>query len=215
MLEKLRRHLTGSLIAGLLIAAAALLFFAWLANQVLVGATRELDQGAREFVQHIASRRLTFVMRGLTLTGSVTILLPLAAVAVAALWSVGRRRAAWLLAITMIGAEALDQVLKFAFHRTRPQPFFDTPLPGSYSFPSGHALINCCFFGVLAAILTVRERRHWIRVAIWTAAVALAALIGLSRIYLGVHYASDVVAGYLAAIVWVFTVGAVDRVLRA
>ena len=77
------------------------------------------------------------------------------------------------------------------------------------------ALINCCFFGVMAAILTVRERRRWVRIAIWTVAAVLVALIGLSRIYLGVHYASDVVAGYLAAIVWIFTVSAVDRVLRA
>ena len=215
MREALRRHITGSLIVGLLCAVAALVFFAWLANEVLAGETRGFDEAARSFVQGIASRRLTIAMRGLTTLGSVTVLLPLAGVAVAGLWSVGRRRAAWLLAITMIGATLLDQVLKFAFQRPRPEPFFNTPLPKSYSFPSGHALINCCFFGVMAAILTVRERRRWVRIAIWTVAAVLVALIGLSRIYLGVHYASDVVAGYLAAIVWIFTVSAVDRVLRA
>jgi undecaprenyl-diphosphatase len=213
--EALRRHITGSLIAGLLCAVAALVFFAWLANEVLAGETRGFDEAARNFVQRIASPRLTIAMRGLTTLGSVTVLLPLAGVAVARLWSVGRRRAAWLLAITMIGATLLDQVLKFAFQRQRPEPFFNTPLPKSYSFPSGHALINCCFFGVTAAILTVRERRRWVRIAIWTVAAVLVALIGFSRIYLGVHYASDVVAGYLAAIVWVFTASAVDRVLRA
>jgi undecaprenyl-diphosphatase len=213
--EALRRHITGSLIVGLLCAVAALVFFAWLANEVLAGETRGFDEAARGFVQRIASRRLTIAMRGLTTLGSVTVLLPLAGVAVAGLWSVGRRRAAWLLAITMIGATLLDQVLKFAFQRPRPEPFFNTPLPKSYSFPSGHALINCCFFGVMAAILTVRERRRWVRIAIWTVAAVLVPLIGFSRIYLGVHYASDVVAGYLAAIVWVFTVSAVDRVLRA
>ena len=215
MPETLRRHLTGSLIAGFICAMAAVVFFAWLANQVLAGATREFDEAARSLVQRIASPRLTFAMRGLTLVGSVIVLLPLAGVAVASLYKVGRKRAAWLLAITMLGAEALDQSLKLTFQRTRPQPFFNTPLPAGYSFPSGHALINCCFFGVMAAIFTVRERRRRVRVAAWTVAAALSAFIGLSRIYLGVHYASDVVAGYLAAIVWVFTVGAVDRVLRA
>jgi undecaprenyl-diphosphatase len=60
-------------------------------------------------------------------------------------------------------------------------------------------------------MITAREPKRAARIAVWTAAALLAALIGFSRVYLGVHYASDVIAGYAAAIVWVFTVGTVYR----
>jgi hypothetical protein len=103
--------------------------------------------------------------------------------------------------VTILGALVLDLSLKYAFHRPRPVPFF-VPAPYTYSFPSGHSLFSFCFYGVLAGLLTRRIRsRRW-RVLIWTLAALLVATIGLSRVYLGVHYPSDVIAGYLA-----FTLG--------
>src|ERR1700682_753225 len=115
----------------------------------------------------------------------------------------GRRRPAILLVVAAAGAVALDELLKLVFHRPRPEAYFGYPLPSSYSFPSGHAVSSCCFYGVLAAIVTARMRSRAAKSAVWTAAALMAALIGLSRIYLGVHYPSDVVAGYAVAVVWV------------
>ena len=101
----------------------------------------------------------------------------------------------------MAGAVVLENALKYAVHRTRPEPFFGTP-PESYSFPSGHALFSACFYGALAWMLAARTRNAGACAAIWTAALALIAAIGLSRVYLGVHYPTDVIGGYLVAAFW-------------
>ncbi len=120
------------------------------------------------------------------------------------------KRAAKWLAITIAGALLLDITLKWAFHRPRPVPWYGVA-PHSYSFPSGHALVSFCFYGVLAGLVTGRLRSRKLRLVCWMVAVALVALIGISRIYLGVHYASDVLAGYLTAAVWVAIMLATDR----
>jgi undecaprenyl-diphosphatase len=109
-----------------------------------------------------------------------------------------------------LGAEALDQILKLLFNRPRPEPFFGLAAPITHSFPSGHAMVSCCFFGVLAVILAARGA-PWAasrskRMAIFAVAAILVALMGFSRVYLGFHYPTDVLAGYAAAVVWLAVV---------
>lgn len=104
------------------------------------------------------------------------------------------RDAGWLVAV-FLSAELLLQALKYSFHRHRPEPFFGIAAPESYSFPSGHALMSTVFYVLLASLLT---RNPVIR----GAAIGVAILIGISRIYLGVHYPTDVLAGYAAAVFW-------------
>jgi undecaprenyl-diphosphatase len=100
--------------------------------------------------------------------------------------------------------------LKLAFKRARPEPFFDLATPRSFSFPSGHSLASFCFFGALALMINARiENRNW-RLPIWIGAGVMVFLIGLSRIYLGVHHATDVIAGFMAALIWVGAVKFVD-----
>jgi undecaprenyl-diphosphatase len=118
----------------------------------------------------------------------------------------GRKRAAIVFLIAAAGGEALDATLKVLFRRARPEVFFGYTAPSTYSFPSGHAMLSACFYGVLAAVIAQRLESRAQRAAVWIAAAVTAATIGLSRIYLGVHYPSDVLAGYAAAIVWVFSV---------
>jgi len=170
-----------------------------------------LDAGARAFVQRIASPELTAAMRGFTFLGEGLVLVALVAIGAILFVLAGRKRAALLLALAMAGAGLLDNALKHLFHRLRPAPFFGTPLPDSYSFPSGHALASCCFFGVVAVLLAEREHRRGVRVAIWVAAGLLAGFIGFSRVYLGVHYATDVIGGYTVAVVWTWVVVWVER----
>ena len=74
------------------------------------------------------------------------------------------------------------------------------------AFPSGHALVSFCFYGVLAGMLNLQLKTQWQRIGVWIVAGTIVVLIGLSRIYLGVHWPSDVLAGYAAAIVWMGTV---------
>jgi membrane-associated phospholipid phosphatase len=191
------------LYAGFAAAVAALLLFAWLANQVLKGATLRFDTAVRDTIHSWASPPLTAAMRGITELGSPDFLILISLVLIWRLVWLGRKHAAIILAVGSIGAELLNELLKLLFHRVRPVAFFGYIEPLGYSFPSGHSISSCCFYGVAVAILTARiQSRAW-KILVWAGAALLAGLIGLSRIYLGVHYPSDVIAGYAAAIVWV------------
>lgn len=141
-------------------------------------------------------------MRGCTLLGSALFLVPLGAFLAWRLTRMGRRPAAILLVVAALGGEALDEALKLLFARPRPAAFFGLAQPETYSFPSGHSMASCCFYGALAMIAAARARSRARRWAIWAGAAALIVCIGFSRIYLGVHYPSDVLGGYLAAVAW-------------
>jgi undecaprenyl-diphosphatase len=193
----------------LTIAVGALFLFGWLAEEMLKGATLRFDLAVRDWVHQFASPAMTRAMTATSLLGYKVLIIALL-VAIAVFLFVGWRRAAGWLAITMAGALALDVALKFAFRRPRPQVFFGVA-PHSYSFPSGHALCSFCFYGVLAGLIAARTRSRALRVAVGVIAATLVVAIGLSRIYLGMHYASDVVAGYLAAAVWVSGLLVLDR----
>jgi undecaprenyl-diphosphatase len=188
---------------GLAAACAALLVFGWLAGQALRGQTAGFDAAVRQAIPSFASPWLTRAMKAFTLVGSAFILIPAGCVAVWRLAAAGRKRAAALLAISVLGGEVLDQLLKLLFHRPRPEPFFGFREPITYSFPSGHAITACSFYLVLAAILSARVHSRLAKAALWAPAAILAAGIGFSRVYLGVHYPSDVIAGYAAAVVWI------------
>jgi undecaprenyl-diphosphatase len=203
------------LIAGLLLAVVALMFLAWLAQEMAGGDTMRLDNQIRTAIHRHASPNLTAAMRVITQIGSPAALIGLGLLAGFLFLRAGERRAVILFAMTMLGASLLNFTLKRTFHRPRPVPFFDTPSPSSYSFPSGHALFAFCFYGVIASIIAARIRSRLFRGIVWSAAIGLIAVIGFSRIYLGVHYPTDVAAGYAAALIWVVAVAAADRLTGA
>ena len=189
--------------AGFVAAVGALLLFSWLAREVALGEKLRFDAAVRDTVHSWASPSLTYTMRGITELGSPTFLLAITGLLIWRLAKVGRRRVAVLLIVAGCGAEILDQLLKLLFHRQRPEAFFGYHQPASFSFPSGHAISAACFYGVMAALIAARVESRLLKAAVWIAAAFVAGLIGLSRVYLGVHYPSDVVAGYAAAVVWV------------
>jgi undecaprenyl-diphosphatase len=199
-----------SLLLGLAAAIGALVFFGWLADEVLEGETRQFDEATRAAVHQLASPLLTTIMRGFSFAGS-TISLTVATVVVV-VWLATHKlgREGKLFTLTMIGAALLNTTLKLAFKRQRPVPFFDLLPPETYSFPSGHSLASCCFFGALAALLTARIKKKRLRVIVWVVAAAMFLSIGFSRIYLGVHHTTDVIAGFVAALIWILVVRFVD-----
>jgi undecaprenyl-diphosphatase len=212
-MDKPKKVKSGLLLLGaLLIAVAALFVFGWLAEEMLEGDTRQFDAFVRTAVHQLATPGLTRLMQVFSFFGSVAAVTAMCLVAVCVSFYFRQARTGALLAITMLGAAALDAALKFAFHRPRPVPFFGST-PSSYSFPSGHALGSFCFYGILAAILAARVRGRGAKFRIWMAAALLVGMIGFSRIYLGVHYPSDVIAGYCAAAVWLGAVGLFERTL--
>ena len=214
-MEKLLKLNSGLLLLGALLAAVVSLFlFGWLAEEMLEGDTQKFDMAVRNAIHQHAAPALTRLMQAFSFLGSVGTVSVLCVVILGAFLYFHRSRLAALLGITMVGMGALDEALKLAFRRPRPVAFFG-PTPNSYSFPSGHAFGSVCFYGVLAAILAARVRGTAAKWSVWTIAILLMAMIGFSRIYLGVHYPSDVIAGYCAGAVWVAAVGLLDRILLA
>jgi undecaprenyl-diphosphatase len=193
---------------GLPAAAGALIVFAWLAHGVLSAPAAGFDAAVRNAVHAWATPSLTFVMLTFTQLGSAPFLIGAGALTVWRLAATGRKHAALLVAVAALGGEALDQILKLCFQRPRPDAFFGLTDPVTFSFPSGHALTATCFYGVLAAVMAPRMRSAAARAGLWVLAATLAACIGISRVYLGVHYPTDVLAGYAAAIVWIAAVRA-------
>jgi undecaprenyl-diphosphatase len=199
---------------GLLAAGVVMFLFAALAGEVREGETQHFDESIRFAVHGLSSPPVTAIVIAATQLGSPAILLPGTCIAAFVFLRLKRVRAAILLLATIAGGTLLQWLLKLLFQRTRPVPFFGIPTPTSYSFPSGHALASFCFYGALAALIAGRVTASWLRWTIRMAAALVIGAVGFSRIYLGVHYASDVIAGYAAAFVWVLTVASADRVFR-
>ncbi len=193
--------------AIVVVAVVSIALFAWLAAQVLDGHTMGFDLYVRALVHQDLPPSLLPLMLVLSLLGSAADLGALSFVLVLWFWRLRWRGGSAVLASSMFGAVVLDLSLKHIFHRARPLAFFGDE-PHSYSFPSGHALASFCFFVVLAAVLTPRITRRLLRRMVWVATGCLIAAIGLSRIWLGVHYPTDVLGGYVAAAVWVSVIWA-------
>lgn len=209
-----QRHIRSEwiiLVLGFGSALGALLFFGWLAGEMLNGDTAHFDSTVTSAIHKHATPQITALMKALTILGSSVVMTPLSILALVTCYIRREFHALKILAATFGGALILESLLKLAFHRPRPVPFFDLPTPASFSFPSGHALFSFCFFSALAALLSPRLARSGARLAIWVVTIFLVLGIGVSRVYLGVHYPSDVVAGYAAGIVWVATVKFVDE----
>ncbi len=202
------------LLAGLLVSSATLLLFGLLAKQVFEGELSSFDEAIRQAFQGIATPGLTQVMIFFTYLGSSYGILLLFLIALFLLYIFDKMRAAALLTIIMSGKVVLETVLKLSFQRPRPEAFFGFTPPTSFSFPSGHAFSSLCLFGALALIATSGSRSRGSNIIIWVAAVFLILTIGSSRIYLGVHYPSDILAGYLAGIVWLSAIYSIDSRLQ-
>jgi undecaprenyl-diphosphatase len=206
--------LSRTLIFGLVTAILLALGLGSLASEVIEGDTMRFDLNVRSAIHAHAAPGLTGAMIVVSVIGEAYVIAPLSVVIVAAFWRLRHKYRAALFAIAMGGALALELTLKLAFHRQRPTAFFNYPLPNSYSFPSGHALFSVVFFGTLAALISPGVHAKWKKATLWAAAAFMAVAIGFSRVYLGVHYPTDVIAGYAAALVWVLAVAIGNHVRR-
>ena len=198
--------------ATLLSLAAAVLslsLFAWIADTFSNPHTQAFDLSIRVSIHQHASAGVTRVMIAFSRLGEPGVAIG-ATLALSLLLLLRWYRAALWMVVSLVGAALLNASLKFAFHRPRPLAFFG-PQPDSFSFPSGHALVCACFYGMLAGLVADRIPSVYWRILIWALSLVVIAGVGLSRIYLGVHYPSDVIAGYLAAAVWISILIALDR----
>jgi undecaprenyl-diphosphatase len=210
------RQLTGRLtLAAVLWLAVGLAFsafvvwaFAELTEGVIEGESRRFDRAVLLWIEANSPGWLDGPMRFLTALGYYWVVLPALAAAVGTFYLANWRLSAVVLLVSTAGGAVLTTVLKVVFRRTRPEIIDSGYAASFYSFPSGHATVAVGFYGALTIMLAY-HLRGWAR---WTVAVfgtVLVILIGLSRLYLGVHYPTDVLAGFLAAPLWLVSVGTV------
>ncbi len=121
---------------------------------------------------------------------------------VAVLWRAGRTRDVALVSFAVIGIAVLVPVLKAIYERSRPDLGSPIDLPGSYSFPSGHAATAVVLYGALGLLAAERATSRLRAVAFFVVAGGVALAIGSSRVILNVHFVSDVVAGFAVGLAW-------------
>lgn len=205
-----RRSVSALAVAGVLFFVP-LLFFVLLARGVAEQEILSFDRPVMLWLHSVSTSWLTAMMQAVTDLGGLVVV-PVAAIAVAVtMWRRGLRRKAVFLAAAVIGSTLLNAALKALFQRARPDYWEHLVAENSYSFPSGHAMAS---MSLAAALIVVAWRTRWRWATVTTGAVYVVA-VGVSRMYLGVHYPSDVLAGWAVAALWVVVVLAVlDRVQR-
>ncbi|MCM2997254.1 phosphatase PAP2 family protein [Paenibacillus cellulositrophicus] len=171
---------------------------------VLVGADRIawFDQSIINAVQGMENEGLTRIMKGFTFLGSSLVATLLSVIAFLFLWLVLRHRKELLMFLLSVGgSEIWNIIIKNWMQRQRPNTHRLIEISG-FSFPSGHSMAAFALYGTLTYLLWRHIPSLAGRIAMIVIGVALTLLIGISRIYLGVHYPSDVFGGYLASATW-------------
>jgi undecaprenyl-diphosphatase len=203
-----RRVESRALILAIALACALWAFFN-IASEVTEGDTAALDRHvllalrtAGDPADPIGSRNFEEAMRDVTALGGFTVVTLVTVVGVLAFLIHRRPRHALVLGATVLLAELSSDLAKAFYARPRP----DLVSHGSYvysaSFPSGHSLLSAATFLTLAVLISSLETRRATKVMVFVLAVLLVIAIGISRIYLGVHWPSDVLAGWALGSAW-------------
>jgi len=210
------------LLAGLLGLAIAVQAFLAIADEVAEGETRRIDLAILMSLRSgddpsvpLGPAWLTTAAMDVTALGSLTVL-GLAVLFVAGLFAALRRwREAGVLLAASLGGVALSQGLKALFGRDRPDAALHLVEAINASFPSGHAMLSAVVWLTLGALVARFATVRHVKVFALVGAAVIALLVGLSRIYLGVHWPSDVLAGWSLgaawALVWWLAAQALDR----
>ncbi len=183
---------------GLLSAALSLALFDLAAFHVFAATARHFDVAVRVAIHSFSSPSLTASSSCVTWLGSTVVL---AAMALALFLFLRRRVARYRALLPLLAiacAELVAQLAKFIVRRVRPHPWFGLHDPQTWSFPSGHSLDSTvCYVVFAVALVPLIGSRSW-RIALVFLAIALPLAIGLTRVYLGVHWPTDVLAGWIA-----------------
>lgn len=200
-------YLTAHLAAGLLVSAVMLALFAQIGDWVAEGAA--ITRFDVQFDSRLHGMATPFglqVARTFSLIGGPAAMAALGVAGAIVLFFRSRDRLlliGWLSAIG--GGGLLDWVLKTTFHR--PRPLFADPFAHGYgfSFPSGHSMGSAIGFGMLAYVIVRHLHGEAEKISVIAMAVLLTGAVGVSRLYLGVHFPSDVLGGFAAGLMWLAT----------
>ncbi len=179
-------------------------------DEILEASFGYWDQVIQSWVHGLATPMMTQVMLGLSWMGSTFALVPAVALAAGLLWWRRMKEDAVLVVAAALGGVALNEVLKLYFKRLRPDVAWAFVHEQSFSFPSGHSVLAMVMYGIIVYKTLDKLRNRWAKAALIVGALLMVVGIGVSRVYLGVHYPSDVAAGYFVGAVWLAAVIASD-----
>ena len=208
-LRFIARHIRGFwgalaafLTVGVIVGLVAVAIFALFATAVEEGVTQRLDERTLAWFESHRTSTRDEVMSQVTTLGDGIVLWMLVIVASLFLWQTRHQWSVALLFIGVIGGSFLNEALKVAFGRARPGAVEHLDAVSSLSFPSGHAMVSLITYGSVAYLVARLEPTPRLRTTTWVVAAIIVFAIGISRMYLGVHYPSDVIAGFLAGLAW-------------
>jgi undecaprenyl-diphosphatase len=184
-------------------AIACLALFAITSLLVSSGVTQQADVAMLQWVGVWRTPWLTGAMQALSEIGNWQWEVPFALLVSLLLWWRGRRRSAWRFFALGVFGEALYAVAKLLFHRPRPTVLSHLGQAGWYSYPSGHAMLAVIIWGAGLMLLAQLAGSRAIQRSLIVLGVVLPVAIAKSRVYLGVHYTTDVIGGVLLGMAWV------------
>jgi membrane-associated phospholipid phosphatase len=202
-----RRNLSAGVLGLLIILGLAALVgigsVLGLALQELSGSQPAPDRWIQTFMVAHRNQWLTSTMQTVTLLGDSSFVIGVVCI-VGIIWSYFARslHPLTLLVVTYLGARVIESAVKQLSHRPRPPIEQAIDHFTRFAFPSGHAIYAITIYGMIAALISMVSRRRQRKLVIWVGATLIVALVGSSRIYLGAHWLTDVVGGYILGVAW-------------
>jgi len=209
------------MLAGICLIGGALWAFAELADEMEDGESHAFDKSILLALRNpsnledpIGPRWLELVARDITSLGGTAVLTLVTLATLGFLLMTRKRGAALLVAVSVAGGTLLSSLLKSGFDRPRPDLVSHAVEVSSASFPSGHAMLATVTYLTLGALLVqVQERRH-VQIYLLSWGLLLSLLVGASRVYLGVHWPTDVLAGWCVGAAWALLCAAIALILQ-
>lgn len=210
-----------STLATIGLLAGALFAFVKIIDEVIEGDTNHFDETLLRMLRNSADLAdpigpwwMEIMFKDITILGSTTVLTLVTVAAVGYLIVELKRAAALLVLISVVGGIAISTLLKNAFARPRPELVAHLVDVNTLSFPSGHAMLSAVTFLTIGALLARVQSRLRTRIYLIGVAITLCLLVGVSRVYLGVHFPTDVLAGWSAGAAWAMTCWLLARFLQ-
>lgn len=188
--------------------AGSVWMFALLADEVMEGGTQAFDRKLLLMMRHpgdlapIGPPAVSEAARDVTALGGFTVLSLLTVITGGFLFLEGKRRMALFTLGSVAGGLLVTMILKDAFHRQRPDIVPHADYVSTTSFPSGHSMMSAVTYLTLGALLARSQKGKHLKAYVLLVAILLTFLVGLSRVYLGVHWPTDVLAGWGAGAAW-------------
>lgn len=200
---------SAGVLAALLLAVGALLAFAELAGEVVEGDTQAFDEAvllslrtAADTADPVGPPWVEAAFRDFTTLGGTAVLTAVTLATLGYLLLAGKRATAALVGFAVLGGTLLSALLKAGFQRPRPDLVAHLVDVSSQSFPSGHAMLSTVTWLTLGTLLATVQPTRWLKAYVLGVGISIALLVGVSRVYLGVHWPTDVIAGWCVGAAW-------------